>query len=59
MNADFPRLLRLLEQMGFDVEAADPGEIDENSAVTARYSPRPKKGRKRGPRDPRSSFILV
>jgi hypothetical protein len=36
MNADFPRLLALLEKIGVDVESADRGEIDENSSVTIR-----------------------
>jgi hypothetical protein len=57
-NADFPRLVRLLKQMGVDLESADPSEIDADPAEEIRYSTRPKKGGKRGPRYPRSHPIF-
>jgi hypothetical protein len=38
MNADFPRLVALLGQMGVDLEAADSPEIDAHRATVIRYS---------------------
>jgi hypothetical protein len=38
VNADFPRLLALLERMGVDLESADPVDIDADPAAVIRYS---------------------
>jgi hypothetical protein len=38
VNADFPRLLALLERMGVDLESADPVEIAADPAAVLRYS---------------------
>jgi hypothetical protein len=38
VNADFPRLLALLERMGVDLESADPIDTDADPAAVIRYS---------------------